>query len=447
MAYERVIATKFVSTGAEKLVNDTKKVGKAMQTGGQAIQRNAGQAKEWLQRNKAAMVAMAAVATGALLGIIKSSPVLNAHLSSIRLAFSLIAMEIGNSLAPALELLEGWVWKVQKGFSELPEPMRDLISFLITITFLVIALNGLLKILGIRQAFVSLMTSINAIAFWASFVAITAYNFVLNVLWLTYIKVAIQTVIATAKQVLNTAATWLAKTAVVAYNFVLNILNGHYIKLAVVAVIAAVKTGIQTAATWLAVTAQWALNAAMSANPIGLIILAVVALIAIVVLMVKHWDKIKAALGKAWGAIKDFFGWIIGLAESAKQWGKDLIVNFANGILDKLKWAWRKIKDAAGWVLDLFSFDNPANDRWAMKSGMDMVKFFNKGVSKAAAGFEGRSAIPGLSPAPTASGSTTTSTSVNIGQIILQGDPNSLAAGSFLGRRAGNEITSQLQRR
>ena len=40
--------------------------------------------------------------------------------------------------------------------------------------------------------------------------------------------------------------------------------------------------------------AQWAWNAALTANPIGLIIVAIVAVIAAIVMLVKHWDTIKA---------------------------------------------------------------------------------------------------------------------------------------------------------
>ncbi len=50
--------------------------------------------------------------------------------------------------------------------------------------------------------------------------------------------------------------------------------------------------------------AQGILNVIMSLNPIGLIIIGIAALIAIVVLAVKHWDKISAAMAVAWEWIK-----------------------------------------------------------------------------------------------------------------------------------------------
>lgn len=63
--------------------------------------------------------------------------------------------------------------------------------------------------------------------------------------------------------------------------------------------------------------AQWAWNAAQLASPTTWIILAIVALIAIVVLLVKHWDKVKAAGSAAWRWIKD-------AAKSAWDWMKQI---------------------------------------------------------------------------------------------------------------------------
>jgi uncharacterized membrane protein YuzA (DUF378 family) len=49
-------------------------------------------------------------------------------------------------------------------------------------------------------------------------------------------------------------------------------------------------------------------NVLMNANPIGLIIMGIAALIAIIILCVKNWDKIIAALKKAWEWIKNVAG-------------------------------------------------------------------------------------------------------------------------------------------
>lgn len=54
----------------------------------------------------------------------------------------------------------------------------------------------------------------------------------------------------------------------------------------------------------LVTAAQWAWNAAQFASPTTWIVAGIVALIAVVVLLVKHWDKVKKAGAAAWGWIK-----------------------------------------------------------------------------------------------------------------------------------------------
>lgn len=63
-------------------------------------------------------------------------------------------------------------------------------------------------------------------------------------------------------------------------------------------------------ATWqkIVTVAQWAWNVAMTANPIGLIIVGVGALIAGIVLLIKNWDKVTEAVGKAIEKLKMFCG-------------------------------------------------------------------------------------------------------------------------------------------
>jgi len=70
-------------------------------------------------------------------------------------------------------------------------------------------------------------------------------------------------------------------------------------------------TKIMTAATWLYTTsltgviaATWAFTAALLANPITWIVLGIAALIAGIVLLVKHWDKVKSAIVSTWNVIE-----------------------------------------------------------------------------------------------------------------------------------------------
>lgn len=68
-----------------------------------------------------------------------------------------------------------------------------------------------------------------------------------------------------------------------------------------------IAVGIATKA-WAA--SQLILNAVLTANPIGLIIVGVSALIAGLVLMVKHWDAVKAAINSILAPIKKVFSYV-----------------------------------------------------------------------------------------------------------------------------------------
>jgi len=72
---------------------------------------------------------------------------------------------------------------------------------------------------------------------------------------------------------------------------------------AILAGVAAFK--IATFAVQLWTTAQAMLNAVMAANPITLIIIGIAALVAVIVLLIKNWDKVKAAAVNAFRKIKD----------------------------------------------------------------------------------------------------------------------------------------------
>jgi len=92
-------------------------------------------------------------------------------------------------------------------------------------------------------------------------------------------------------------------------------------------------------ATKVAAAAQWLLNAAMHANPIGLIILAIAGLITGIVMLIKHWDKVKEVFIKVWDAIVNAFRKVGDFFKGI--WDKivDIFktaVNFVLGIINSL---------------------------------------------------------------------------------------------------------------
>lgn len=124
-------------------------------------------------------------------------------------------------------------------------------------------------------------------------------------------------------------------------------------------VIAAVELGVRAytaiqniakVATSLWTAAQWLLNIALDANPIGIVILAIGALIAIVILTIKYWKDIVAALKDAWQ-------WVENLVTKHQL----LFAILAPGLLIivELVKHWTEVKEIAGEVWDaLKSFGN-----------------------------------------------------------------------------------------
>ncbi len=114
-----------------------------------------------------------------------------------------------------------------------------------------------------------------------------------------------------------------------------------------------VATWASTAASRAAAAAQWLWNAAMAANPIGLIIAGVAALAAGVVLLIKNWGVVTAA-------VRGAFDWFKNLLGKAPDWLLALVFPFgliikhfdtlqavATAVFGALKSA---VSSAVGWI-------------------------------------------------------------------------------------------------
>lgn len=71
--------------------------------------------------------------------------------------------------------------------------------------------------------------------------------------------------------------------------------------------LAGLMIGRVAVAIWMAVKAVWGLNAAMYANPVGLIIAGLAALVFAGWLLYRNWDRVVAALKRAWSGFVSFF--------------------------------------------------------------------------------------------------------------------------------------------
>ena len=182
------------------------------------------------------------------------------------------------------------------------------------------------------------------IAEWTGGVIVDTINWLADALtrisdWISEHQVLVQDIVII---IASFATAWaLATAALKLWNLAVAIWNG-------------------TAPICTAVTAAFGTAVNFLTSPITLVVLAIGALIAIVVLLVKHWDEVKAAAAKCWE-------WIKGIWSKVATWFNDSVVkpvvNFFVGLWDKLKSgakaAWEGIKSVfsvvSTWFQDTFS--------------------------------------------------------------------------------------------
>lgn len=91
-------------------------------------------------------------------------------------------------------------------------------------------------------------------------------------------------------------------------------------------------------------------NAVMLLNPVTWIIIGIVALIAIIILCVRHWDKIQATMSKLWG-------WIKGVFAAGWDWLKAKLSGAVQGFVRANARAWATVKralaTAVAWYVGL----------------------------------------------------------------------------------------------
>lgn len=107
------------------------------------------------------------------------------------------------------------------------------------------------------------------------------------------------------------------------------------------AIIKAVATaiGIVVVALYAFSVAMAVVNAVMLLSPITWIIIGIVALIAVIILVVTHWDKVKAVMAKLWGWIKGVF---IGAWDTLKS----KLSGAVNGFVRANARAWSAVRNA-----------------------------------------------------------------------------------------------------
>lgn len=193
---------------------------------------------------------------------------------------------------------------------------------------------------------------------------------------------------------ISKAAGWVSENLDLIIEIVIPLVAGLATFVGVIKIISAAMT------VWSAI--QFVLNSALLACPITWIILAIVALVAIIVVLVRHWDKVKEAALKCWdkiksvwSGVKDWFSskvvtpvkkffvdlWdkvpepvkdVVGKIADGFQWAYDKVTGIWEGIKDFFSGIWEdtvkavakpvnKLIDGANWVLEKVGSDKKFN--------------------------------------------------------------------------------------
>lgn len=146
------VVLKYSERGAKDVQRADSNVRDSLSETAKTAQEESGTFDRWMKRHQTAIAGIAAATLGMMAAVIKSSPVLSAELSTMRMYFSLIAMEIGQHLRPEFQLLTGAVEDLYEFWDSLDDDTQRLISLVIgfgaAISAAAVAVGALAKVLG-----------------------------------------------------------------------------------------------------------------------------------------------------------------------------------------------------------------------------------------------------------------------------------------------------------
>jgi hypothetical protein len=146
------VVLKYSEKGAKDVQRADSNVRDSLSETAKTAQEESGTLDRWMKRHQTAIAGIAAATLGMMAAVIKSSPVLSAELSTMRMYFSLIAMEIGNNLRPEFQMLTGAVEDLYEFWDSLDDDTQRLISLVIgfgaAISAAAVAVGALAKVLG-----------------------------------------------------------------------------------------------------------------------------------------------------------------------------------------------------------------------------------------------------------------------------------------------------------
>lgn len=131
MANVSEIVLSYAARGAKAAQRADNQVRDSVKQTGRVAREESGTVSRWMQRHKTAILGIAAATTGAMAAIISASPTLSAQLAQVRLGFSLLAMTIGEDVAPITEDASELMIDLAERYEQLDDSVREPISQLV----------------------------------------------------------------------------------------------------------------------------------------------------------------------------------------------------------------------------------------------------------------------------------------------------------------------------
>ncbi|RLG72448.1 MAG: hypothetical protein DRO11_02185 [Methanobacteriota archaeon] len=388
------LVIQYEAKGAERAEKADGKVRKSLKKTGKTAKKEETVIERWMKAHKTALTVIAAASAGLLAFLLKSSPTISAELSSIRLAFSLLAMLIMDSVAPLFIKLEAYTWKLVEAYEGLSPTTRAAVNAMVifvavlaAIALGAIAVAGILVALEVSLGMAALLLGVAA----AGMVLVGVLTYMHERFGL--LGVAVGLVLFPFLPFIGVL--YLLEKRFGAVTKVLDFFRRHII--------------------WLKIAV------ALVLLPFWPFILLLSQLEKRFGLLTKSADLLKRGLrglGKiVKTALSNAFSWLI---EEALPWGKDFISNFVEGMGD----IEGKVEKAFGKVEKVFSFDVRANDLMVFKWGMDFAKFMSRGINAGFGGLRAQS-LAGVAAPPAAPAGGGMSITIERGAITMMGGETS----------------------
>jgi len=128
---------KYTTDGAKAAQRADQKVRDSVRETGAVAEQEAGTVERWMTANKAAIQGLAAASLAAVGAIVSASPTMRAELSGVRTAFSLFADTVVRDVLPSTGSLAQGALNLAKAYRNIPDPIRTVISQIITFTALI----------------------------------------------------------------------------------------------------------------------------------------------------------------------------------------------------------------------------------------------------------------------------------------------------------------------